>query len=260
MLEAKLEQAALLKRIVDSIRDIVQDCNFECSESGLSLQAMDNSHIALVSLLLGKDGFTDYRCDRSISLGVNVGALTKILKCGGNDDVLTLRAEDKPSVLSVMFEDSIQDRISEYNLKLMDVDQEHMGIPDTEYSASVTMPTAEFQRIARDLHTLSDSVEIDVNKEGITFSCDGDIGAGSIVLKPSSNIDRPEQSINVEIVEPVTLSFNLKYLNHFCKASGLSNQVTLRLSGEAPLLVEYKLPNGFIRFFLAPKIGDDEEA
>lgn len=38
-----------------------------------SLQAMDNSHVALVSLKLYPDQFESYRCDRSIPLGVNVG-------------------------------------------------------------------------------------------------------------------------------------------------------------------------------------------
>jgi len=39
----------------------------------------------------------------------------------------------------------------------MDIDQEHLGIPDTEYAATVTMPSAEFQRICRDLSALSES-------------------------------------------------------------------------------------------------------
>jgi hypothetical protein len=37
-----------------------------------SLQAMDNSHVALVSVLLKASGFENYRCDRSMPLGINV--------------------------------------------------------------------------------------------------------------------------------------------------------------------------------------------
>lgn len=37
-----------------------------------ALQAMDNSHVALVSLKLVADQFESYRCDRNIPLGVNV--------------------------------------------------------------------------------------------------------------------------------------------------------------------------------------------
>jgi len=38
-----------------------------------ALQAMDNSHVALVSLKLLAEQFESYRCDRNMPLGVNVG-------------------------------------------------------------------------------------------------------------------------------------------------------------------------------------------
>lgn len=47
--------------------------------------------------------------------------------------------------------------MSAYDLKLMDIDSEHLGIPETSYEAVVRMPSARFQEIVRDLSTLSDS-------------------------------------------------------------------------------------------------------
>jgi proliferating cell nuclear antigen len=65
---------------------------------------MDNSHVALVSVKLHADGFALYRCDRPIPLGVNLGALTKVLKCAKDDDKCTLKAPDDGDVLSLKFE------------------------------------------------------------------------------------------------------------------------------------------------------------
>ena len=39
-----------------------------------------------------------------MSLGVNFSSLSKILKCAGNDDVMTMKAEDKGDSVSFMFE------------------------------------------------------------------------------------------------------------------------------------------------------------
>lgn len=36
-------------------------------------------------------------------------------------------------------------QVSEYELKLMDIDAEHLGIPDTDYPCTVKMPSAELQ-------------------------------------------------------------------------------------------------------------------
>lgn len=39
----------------------------------------------------------------------------------------------------------------------MNIDSEHLGIPDTEYKSTIKMPAAEFQRICRDLTILGDT-------------------------------------------------------------------------------------------------------
>ena len=135
----------------------MQDCNFDCNDSGIALQAMDNSHVALVSMMLKAEGFSPFRCDRNIALGINLSSLTKVLRTAQNEDVLTLKAEDAPDVVNLVFESSEKDRLSEYDIKLMDIDQDHLGIPDTEYDATVDLPSVEFQRICRDLATLSES-------------------------------------------------------------------------------------------------------
>lgn len=68
------------------------------------LQAMDNSHVALVAVLLKEEGFMKYRCDRPIPLGVNLGSLTKVLKCAKDDDVVTLKAGEEGDVLNLTYE------------------------------------------------------------------------------------------------------------------------------------------------------------
>ena len=34
-------------------------------------------------------------------------------------------------------------------MKLMNLDQEHLGIPETDYAAVIKMPSSEFQRIIK---------------------------------------------------------------------------------------------------------------
>lgn len=222
---------------------------------------MDSSHVALVSMLLKADGFEPFRCDRNIALGINLNSLAKVLRCAANEDVITIKADDMPDTLNLVFESPTNDRISEYEIKLMDIDQEHLGIPETEYDASITMPTLEFQRICRDLLTLSESVEIDASKEGVKFACKGEIGQGSVMVKQAQNFDDPTKSTSIQLSEPVKLSFSLKYLSNFTKATALATSVKLGMSKEQPLLVEYQMENGHVRFYLAPKLteGDDQD-
>ena len=43
-----------------------------CIIIGMSLQAMDSSHVCLVSVDLNAEGFEPYRCDRNITLGISM--------------------------------------------------------------------------------------------------------------------------------------------------------------------------------------------
>lgn len=50
-----------------------------------------------------------------------------------------------------------EDRVSDFEVKLMDIDSEHLGIPDTDYAATIQMPSSEYQRICRDLSSIGDT-------------------------------------------------------------------------------------------------------
>ena len=101
----------------------------------------------------------------------------------------------------------------------------------------------------------SGKVSIEASKDGVRFSCQGDIGSGSVTVRQHSNVEKPDNDVTIQLTEPVALTFSLKYLVNFCKASGLSAKVRLCLSQEVPLLVEYPLAgNSYLRFYLAPKV------
>jgi proliferating cell nuclear antigen len=55
------------------------------------------------------------------------------------------------------------------------------------------------------------------------------------------------------------MSFAVKYLVSFTMATPLSSRVGLNLSADVPLLLDYKLEDiGYVRYYLAPKINDEE--
>jgi len=272
MFEARLLQASILKKLLEAIKDLVTDGNFECNASGINLQAMDSAHVSLVALLLRSDGFEHFRCDRNLTLGINLSSMAKVLRLAGNEDIVTIKAEDDGDVATFMFESKDQKRVIDNELKLIDIDNEHLGIPDTDYSAVITMSSSEFQRIIRDLSVLGDSVTIEAAKEGVKFSVSEDVISTKLQCLTSSGVDVKQEdddedkkkksgspAVSVELQEPVTLTFALRYLNFFCKAAPLSDTVTLSMHKDVPVMVEFRMEDlGYIRYYLAPKIDSDD--
>jgi len=258
MFEARLTHGKVFKQLIEALKDLVQDANIDCSEDELSIQAMDSSHVSLVQVNLRSQGFDHFRCDRAISLGFNSTNMSKILKCAGNDDIITLKAEDTADTLTLMFESPKQERIADFELKLMDIDAEPLGIPDTEYKCTIRLPSTEFQRIIRDMQVLGDTCIISCTKEGVRFSVSGDLGTGNVLLRANAS-EKEEEQVMIEMDEPVELTFALRYLNFFTKATGLGPSVILSMSPDVPIVVEYPIEEiGFIKYYLAPKIDDNE--
>ena len=149
MFEARLLQGSLLKKVLEALKDLLNEAAWDCSDAGIQLQAMDNSHVSLVSLNLRAEGFDKYRCDRNLSMGMNLGryvaffnvtcphvyriycshSMSKILKCAANEDIITIKAQDNADTVTFVFESPDQDKVSDYEMKLMNLDQEHLGIP-----------------------------------------------------------------------------------------------------------------------------------
>ncbi len=307
MFECTLASGELFRKIVSALSELVEQGNFMVDGNMVSFQGMDSSHVSLVSLQLTESGFEQYRCDSDQCLGIQFSALSKILKCMTSKDSLSIQAQSDGDVVNFIFESMDQKRYSNFELKLNDIDQEQLGIPDTEYDTIIEMPSAEFQRICRDLAAIGDTVTISATKQGVKFSVDGDIGSGDMTIKGmmdsnsapnekakvkaepngmgmeedededmmmasgsgmGQNVDDDDEAdsggmsgVKISLSDSVQQTFSLRYLNNFTKATGLSPQVILRMGTEVPLEVEYKIGDqnfGAIRYYLAPKIDDDE--
>merc|ERR1711866_17054 len=192
-----------------------------------------------------------------MGLGMNVDSLAKILKMCGTSDSLKLRWQSEADTVSFQCEGG-EDRIADFDLKLMQIESEHMEIPEQQYKVVAKLPSAEFQKICRDLKEFGETMQISASKEGIKFSVAGDVGSGNVMLKPRE-AEKPEDKVTLTVHEPVIATFALRYLVNFAKAAPLCGSVELGLGPDAPLLVRYdleKAENGFMQFYLAPKIDE----
>merc|ERR1711879_447638 len=166
VLDAQLQQAALIKKIIDAMKDLCKDVNFDCSEKGVSVQAMDSSHVALISLMLRESAFAEFKCDRPTSLGMNMDSLGKVLKMCHPSDSLKLRWQDGEDTVSFQCESGADDRITDFSLKLMQIESEHMEIPEQQYKVVAKLPSSEFQKICRDLKEFGETMQMKASKEG----------------------------------------------------------------------------------------------
>ena len=258
MFEARFPNAILLKRILDAIKDLVQDVNWLCTEDGIELQSMDAAHVALVSFTILPDACTVYRCTELHRLGMNVNNLAKIVKCAENDDSVLLRLSKDTSKLEIQFESKNGSRRHDFQMALMDIDSEHLNIPDVEYTCSVKMPSAEFSRLTRDMASFGEITTLSVQEGSLKATTLGDGGQSSIVIKQDKTSKATKLWTEIDCSETTEMMFALKYLVAFTKAQNIADQVSLFFLKGSPLYVSYDMEDkGSVGFYLAPRQDED---
>jgi len=254
MFEARFANATLLKRILDAIKDLVQDVNLLCTEEGIELQSMDAAHVALINFTILAEACSTYACDEPVTLGINVINLTKIVKCAEADDSVTLALSSDESALNITFESRSGSRKHEFAMNLMNIDSQHLQIPDIEYSCSIKMPSAEFSRFIRDGAAFGETVTLSVKEDVLVATIRGDAGTTTITEKQDKTSKSPSQWTEIECGKPVSMMFALKYLAAFTKAQHISDQVSLYMVDQSPIYVSYDMDTkGSVGFYLAPK-------
>ena len=242
-----------VNRLIDNgtlTDDIIKD--------GIRIVNMDKSHTTLVHLSLDADKFEHYYCKYpKIVVGVNMMHLFKLINTIDNDDTLTLYiAEENFSSgivdkLGLRFENGDINQTKDQKLKLIEPEEEEMEIPNVDFSSIITFPSTDFQKIIRDLSSISERLEIKSVGNELIFKCCGPFAEGEIRRGESDSVT--EFIKNPDASKIIQGEFSLKNLGYFIKCTNLCNSIEIFLENDLPLIVKYAVASlGTIKLCLAP--------
>lgn len=260
MLNAIFKHTIAFKKLIVVLRELVVDCVIQCKPEGLFLQAMDASHVAMCTFQLDATGFEYYQCEEAFDVGVNLPSLECILKCAKKHDTLSLKAHADGIVLDIGFENTQSSKVSNYELKLMCIDNEQVNIGDIEYDTRIKMHSSSFSEVCKDMQMLGDTCLVSSSSNTLSFNVHGDIGNGHTILQHDdaySDSESKKDTVFLDTKMSCELTFSLKYLTMFAKAVSLSSTVHISLQENSPLEVKYIMQDiGTVCFYVAPKITE----
>jgi len=254
MLCAKLTEGILMKKLVEAIKDLFLEINFDISASGIAIQGMDNSHISLVQINITSNDFAEYRCDKNMKLGIKMENFAKIIKCGTNEDTLTLSYDDNDkNKLNIKFENILSKKTVNFELALISIETENISIPVLNYTSSILMSSSYFSKICKELNSIDETISIQIKKDKINFYTNNENISGGFSDNQNDSTD-PEIHCKIETDCDINLPFSSRILNIVSKAGSISKQVYLYLGSKKPLLILYKFGQlGEIKFYLAER-------
>ena len=253
--ELKTTQTLVMKTLFEALKEILIDVNLEFSDKFIRIKQMDVEHTILVNLELDTENFEHYKCKFTekdpLVLGVNVINLFKLLKTMHNDDVLSMYVDDESQdSLEIRIENGAKNSVTIYNLGLIDIDEETLGIPDTTFDVVITYLSSNFQKIIKDMSVLSKNIKIQSYNKQLMLECSGDFASQKTII--GENTD----DIKFKIYENTIFAgeYETKNLLSFTKCTNLCNHVKLYLKNELPLFIEYAVGNlGKVTLMIASK-------
>jgi len=84
---------------------------------------------------------------------------------------------------SILFDNKKTEKSAEFQLNLLTLESESLGIPETEYPTFIKMSSFEFVRLCKELTAMTEVVKIEVNDNLATFNYTGKMGSGKIKMK-----------------------------------------------------------------------------
>jgi len=258
VLTIKTVQIAPFRTLMTALKDILLETNISFQPDGIRIINMDKSHTILVHLYLAASNFEFYECKKEkIIIGVNMFRLFKLINSIDNDDTLTIYIENSDyydgivSHLALKFENGDIKQCKTQKLKLIEPEQDELEVPDVKFSSIINLPSADFQKIIRDLSCISDKLEIKSVGNELIFKCHGQFA--------SAEIHRAESDGSMGFIvkqdssKVIQGEFSLKNLGYFIKCTNLCSQIEIYLENDLPLIVKYDVASlGSIRLALVP--------
>jgi len=257
VLTIKTVQIAPFRTLMTALKDILLETNITFEPDGMRIINMDKSHTILVHLFLASQNFEFYECKKDkIIIGVNMFHLFKLINTIENDETLTIYIENSDyvdgivSYLTLKYENGEIKQCKTQKLRLIEPDPEELQYPDVTFSSIINLPSADFQKIIRDLSCISDKLEIKSVGNELIFKCSGQFA--------SAEIHRAESDGSMGFVlkqdssKIIQGEFSLKNLGYFIKCTNLCSQIEVYLENDLPLVVKYNVASlGTIMLCLA---------
>lgn len=252
----------ILKHLAELLRDLLTECNLECTPEGIRVLCMTVDRTSLVHMKLkGRQsntdkstGFEKYMCKEPLNIGLNMEDYFKIIKLVEKKETIRYFVTDENrtelAIQRIHQEEAICN--TKY-IKLMDISASRINnIPDIAFDNVIVMNSGRFQKICKEIGTFSDLIEITSINKILYFKAHKANVKQEIKIKPTNTDTGMEFEVCKNTTDIINGVYKLKYLESFSKCANFSPTVKIFLQNDTPLIIECEISDlGLIRLCIS---------
>jgi len=227
-----------LELLLNVIKNTTTEAKIDFNPHGFTCRCMDHSRVFLVDAMLYEVGFESYESNTEGYITItNPESVYKAIQ--KLDEVIQIYADNEKWI--------IQDKKTKFKFSQSESEETDIPVPDLDYDAKIEI--LDPMTLIKAHKTISEFAEVisyeydqGLTLKGIADNEEIEIKANDIVKLIDSKHDNVKQT------------YPLDYILRFFKSLGKDTQLELSYSELKPLRYRVKLTNGYVHFYLAPRI------
>ncbi|PIN72380.1 proliferating cell nuclear antigen (pcna) [Candidatus Woesearchaeota archaeon CG10_big_fil_rev_8_21_14_0_10_45_5] len=242
-----LAEPKYLKDSISIISELVNEARMKITSDCIEIIAMDPANVAMVAFKLLSSAFVEYDIEKPTELGINLSNLKQILKrAGSNETMIIETAENR---LKITLDGNTK---RTFLIPLIDLEEKEQKVPELKFTAKIKTSSSTLSSSIEDADIVAESVTFAVEPQRFIISAEGDLSKAQVEIKAS-------ESTKIELKgEAVKARYSIEYLKKMMTASKLCENVSISMSNDYPLKLEYaETDKLMIAFILAPRIEND---
>ncbi|PKP60753.1 MAG: proliferating cell nuclear antigen (pcna) [Candidatus Altiarchaeales archaeon HGW-Altiarchaeales-1] len=242
MFTAKTSKVKDLKRAIESVSVLVDEGTLNISSKGIDIKVIDPSQIAMGILNIPKTMFEDYTLegDKDLVVGMNFLELSKLMKRARSDDTVELKIDSK---IGIKFKGKTT---RDYELGILETSTPSRE-PKIETVDEIKIAGNLFADHVKDIEMVSSKIAVEFNSKGVVLSAEGDVTEVTIEISDENLIEK-------NVKEDAKATFSIEYLKNLITAADADTIISLKLKTNSPMVLEYSIGDGNVKYYLAPRI------
>lgn len=245
-MQAIFSDAKFFKSCLDAVANMVDEGNFQITESGMHLRSMDPSQIAMVEFNLPPEGFEKLDANATQMIGMNIVDVGKILSRSRSGEKLILSLLENQSKLSLEFSGESK---RQFTLPLLDISSNLPKEPKITFDAHIKMRGGSFKEILGDAGLLSSHLILQATESEFIIEAHGDSGdLVSVTKKNATSVSEYNFTANARAMFPY------EYLQDMTKSCPEDATINIWLKSDAPVKISYTIGKASLTYYLAPRV------
>lgn len=258
----QLPKAEIFTGLFQHVKAFTDHINIMFEKDRMYIQTMDSAHVSIIEMELPASWFDAYEHKQpgTLTIGISSSILYRVLASREKTQSINITCDSGGDILMIHFDSENKAEFAKhFELPLMEIDTDLMAIPVITHQAEFTLSSPHFASIITQLQMFGDTMDIECGEEKIMLTANSpDQGKMFVEIK----IDDLTTFI-IDEGGKLKLSYSLQYLHNICLYHKLAKEIEIKLSEAYPIQIIYDLGgehgnNARIKFYLAPKINDEE--